>query len=263
MTRYLALYYGQDAEQVGPMRSGRLIDPQIVNLYGGFLGMVGADKTVWAEIANALPERFLTEMPVNCPALCADGFGTVFANTEAFTERVRELGFDDQRPSLTGMLFDSRIPERGVEASKLWLYISYYNQVEWEFHPEEGLYLRSQEETQPDGTVELKPMTDRLTGEQLAYANVVILFARHEIIKPELIDIELQSVENGRAFLLRDGQIFEVTYSAISPSTPLRFYDLSGGSIAFKPGNTWFEIMGLGTVIEELETAYWKVRFYP
>jgi hypothetical protein len=263
MTRYLALYYGQDAEQVGPMRSGRLIDPQIVKLYGGFLGMVGADRTVWAEIVNALPDRFLTEVPVNCPALCADSFGTVFANTEAFTERVRELGFNDQRPSLPGMIFHSQIPEGGLEASKLWLYVSYYNQVEWEFRSSMGEYLRSQEETQPDGAVELKPMTDRLTGEQLAFANVVILFARHDIIKPELIDIELQSVENGRGFLLRDGQIFEVTYSAVSPSTPLRFYDPSGRSIAFKPGNTWFEIVGLGTVIEELEPAYWKVRFYP
>jgi hypothetical protein len=263
MTRYLALYYGQDVDQVGPMRSGRLIDPQIVNLYGGFLGMVGADKTVWAEIAQMLPGRFLTEMPVNCPALCNDGYGNAFGNTGAFTERVRELDLDDQRPDLSGMIFDTQVPENGVKAKSLWLYISYYNQVGWDYEPDTGAYLRSQEETQSDGTVVLKPMTDRLTGEQLAFHNVVILFAWHKTIQPELIDIEIQSVEGGRAFLFRDGQVFEMTYTAVSPSTPLRFYDLNGEPIAFKPGNTWVEIVGLGSTVEDLGSDAWKVRFYP
>ena len=263
MTRYLALYYGQDVAHVGPMRSGRLIDPQIVNLYGGFLGMVGADKTVWAEIAQALPGRFLTEMPVNCPALCSDGYGNAFGNTAAFTERVRELGLDDQRPDLSGMVFDTRVPENGVKAESLWLYISYYNQVGWDYEPNVGVYLRSQEETQSDGTVALKPMTDQLTGEQLAFHNVVILFAWHKTIKPELIDIEIQSVEEGRALLFRDGRIFEMTYTAVSPFTPLRFYDLNGAPIAFRPGNTWVEIVGLGTTVAEIESGRWKLRFYP
>jgi hypothetical protein len=97
----------------------------------------------------------------------------------------------------------------------------------------------------------------------LAFDNVVILFAWHNIIKPELIDIELQSVVDGRAILLRDGLMFELTYSAPTGITPLRFYNLEGDPIAFRPGVTWFEIVGLGTTLEELESGYWKVRFYP
>jgi hypothetical protein len=263
MTRFLALYYGQDAYQVGPMRSGRLIDPQIVTLYGGFLGMVGADKAVWSSIESALPGRFLTEMPINCPALCDNGYGTAFANTEAFTDRVRELGLDDQRPALAGMKFDPVVPEGGQDADQLWLYISYYNQVEWDYDPESGAYLRLQEEDQEDGTVELKPMTDRLTDEQLAFKNVVVLFAWHNIIQPELIGIELQTVENERALVFRDGRMYETTYSAVSPVTPLRFYDAEGQPFSFKPGNTWIEIVGLGTVVEEIESGSWKVHFYP
>jgi hypothetical protein len=263
MTRYLALFYAQDVSQVGPMRSGRLIDPQIVNLYGGFLGMVGADKTVWAEIAKALPGRFLTEMPVNCPALCNNGDGTAFANTEAFTERVRELGLDDERPALPGMIFDTEVPTGGVKANSFWIYFSYYNQVRWDYDLGQGAYLRSQEEAQSDETVELKPMTDRLTGEQLAFENIVILFAWHNIIKPELIAIELQSIQDGKALLLRDGHVFEITYTAASPITPIRFFGPDGNPIAFKPGTTWVEIVGLGTTVEEIEPGTWKVRFYP
>lgn len=263
MTRYLALYHGQDAAQVGPVRSGRLIDSQLVGLYGGFLGMVGADQSVWADIAAALPGRFLTEMPVNCPAICDNGYGTAFANTEAFTARVRELGLDDQRPDLSGLMFDENVTHVGQEVSKLWLYISYYNQVGWDYQSDTGRYLRSQETTQADGTVLLEPMTDRATGEQLAFDNVVIIFAWHNIIKPELIGIELQSVVDGRAILLRNGLGFEITYTATSPTSPLRFFDSEGNPMAFKPGTTWFEIVGLGTTVEELESGSWKIRFYP
>jgi len=33
--RFLALFYGQDADMIGPVRSGRMIDPYLVSLYEG------------------------------------------------------------------------------------------------------------------------------------------------------------------------------------------------------------------------------------
>ena len=40
--RFLAIFYGQDAEKVGPIRSGRFIDVQLVPMYQGILAMVSA-----------------------------------------------------------------------------------------------------------------------------------------------------------------------------------------------------------------------------
>ena len=36
--RFMAVFYGQDATQIGPVRSGRRVDAQIVPMYGGVLG---------------------------------------------------------------------------------------------------------------------------------------------------------------------------------------------------------------------------------
>ncbi len=36
MNQFLALYYGEDSEAVGPVRSGRLVDAQLGNYYQGF-----------------------------------------------------------------------------------------------------------------------------------------------------------------------------------------------------------------------------------
>lgn len=263
MTRFLALYYGQDAAKVGPVRSGRLIDPQLVLMYGGLLGLVGADTYVWEVIKDVIPGRYVTQRPTTCPALCRESVEhSVFANTPEFSEYVRKIGLDDRRPDLPGMVFDPHIPGGGHRAESLWIYISYYDQVGWEYDVEAGVYLRSQESAQEDGTVQLAPMTDRLTGEQLAFDNVVVLFTSHDEIKPELIDMDLINSDGRRALILRDGRLYEASYRAVSDTAPLRFYDEDGNQFPFKPGSTWFVIMGFESTLEELDQGSWKMRFF-
>jgi hypothetical protein len=264
MTRFLALYYGGDVRQIGPVRSGRLIDPQLVQMYGGLLGLVGADSYVWEVIKEAIPGRYVTERPPTCPALCRESVEhSVFANSLAFSEYVEGIGLDNQRPDLPGMVFDLGVPEGGQKADSIWIYISYYDQVRWEFDEGRGVYLRFQESDQGDGTVVLSPLTDRLTGEQLKFDNVVVLFTRHAELKPELIDMDLIHADHRRALILRDGLIFEASYSAVSDTTPLRFYDHQGSPFPFRPGTTWFVIMGDDSTLEEMEPGAWKMRFYP
>jgi len=266
MTRFLALFYGQDAPQVGPVRSGRLIDPQLARLYGGFLGMVSADSYVRMVIQQQLPGRVLSERPSTCPALCRMGSGgvnSVFADTAAFTTYVREREMGDQRPDLTGMLFDAIPPTDGSAADDLHIFISFLDQVGWAYVSQRGAYLRSQEQLQSDGSVTLVQLTDRLTGEQLAFENVVLLFAWHDVIKPELVDIDIWYAEGVKALILRDGWIYEATYTAESKDAPLRFFDAAGDPFPFKPGATWFHIVGMGSTMQDLGDGAWKLRFYP
>jgi hypothetical protein len=264
MTRFLALYYGQDAPQVGPVRSGRLIDPQLVLMYGGLLGLVGADTYVWEVIKEAIPGRYVSERPPTCPALCRESADhSVFANTSEFSEYVESIGLDNHRPNLPGMVFDPTVPGGGQRAESLWIYFSYYDQVKWDYDTGTGVFLRSQEVAQEDNTVRLDPMTDRLTDEQLAFDNVVVLYTRHDEIKPELIDMDLINSDGRRGLVLRDGRLYEVSYHAISDTAPLRFYDEEGKPFPFKPGTTWFVIMGFESTLEGLDQGAWKMRFYP
>jgi hypothetical protein len=263
MTRFLALYYGEDASQVGPVRSGRLIDPQLVMLYGGFLGMARADPYVFDIIREMIPGRILSQSPPKCPAMCrASPLGSIFADTAALGGYIQAKELDNQRPSLPGMLFDPIVPGGGSLAHDLWIYFSYYDQVKWSFDPGSGLYLRSQEVVQPDKTVTLEPITDRLTGEQLAFENVVILFAPHNELKPELIETDILNAQGIRALVLRDGSIYEAAYSAVSDQAPLRIVDANGRPFALKPGSTWFTVVGMGTTLESDGDGNWSMRFY-
>jgi len=84
--RFLALFYGQDATQVGPIRSGRLIDRWLVPMYQGILGLEYAWPPVYSEILSSLGySRTISGGPNTCPAICSitepQTVTSVFANT--------------------------------------------------------------------------------------------------------------------------------------------------------------------------------------
>lgn len=265
MTRFLAFFYGQDAGKVGPIRSGRLIDGELVRLYGGVLGMKGADIGTTANLNDKLPGRVFNAVPAACPALCpytvSHTYGT-FSDTAAFSEYIETKGLVNTRPELEGMRFDSAPPSGGQPANFLHIYYSWNDQAGWEFDPERGVYLRSQDPA--DGTGELYPMPDALTGEQLAFENVVILFAYHTFHNPTTIEIEMWRADGRRAVFLRDGVMVEGTFSAVDEDHPLRFETADGELYSFKPGSTWFQVVGLGSTLNPQEEAgSWYLQFYP
>lgn len=264
MTRFLAFFYGQDTPAAGPIRSGRLVDGQLVRLYGGVLGMKGADGGTTERLFGQLPGRVYNAVPATCPGLCpytdSHTYGT-FSDTAAFTEYLDEHGASNVRPNLDGMLFDNAVPDGGVVAERIWLYYNYNDQVGWDYDAESGAYLRSQDPA--DGTAVLYPMTDEVTGEQLAFNNVVFMFTYHRFKNPTTIEIEMWYASERKVMFFRDGQMYHGTFSFVDEDLPLRFEGENGELFAFKPGNTWFQVVGLGTSVEELEPGYWKLRFYP
>ncbi len=263
MTRFLALYYGRDASKVGPIRSGRLVDAQITRMYGGILGMKGADAGVWRSLSAALGDRVQSARPVSCPALCQydESYTTsTFSDTAAFSRFAVSQGIDNRRPDLSGMAFVAELPEGGKPGTRLYIAYSFNDRVGWDYDPASGAYLRSQDKADDTGT--LYPMPDQLTGKQLAFSNVVVVFAPHNAKSPTLIEIELWGAKARPALIFRDGQVYQVTYSAASTDLPLHFSTPDGQPFTFKPGSTWFEILSAVSTVKEAEPGFWKVRFY-
>lgn len=262
MTRFLAVFYGEDALLAGPIRSGRVVDGYLVRMYGAVLGMKGADAHVGSRLQAALPGRVFSATSALCPALCpyttSHTYGT-FSDTSEFRLYAEAQGAAPDAPDRGGMRFDSTAPELGDPAARLWIFYAFQNQVEWQYDPEGGVYLRGQDHA--DGV--LRPMPDRLTGETLAFENVVVLFAEHEFETPTIIEMDLGPGRSGPALALRDGRLIPVTWTAARADSPLRFSSSEGEPYPFKPGSTWFEIAGVPSLVEELEPGSWKVRFYP
>lgn len=265
MTRFLALFYCAFPEEtvsgdntIGPVRSGRLPYESLRKLYNGFLIMASASGEVKAQLGDSSNVFGSDPEDINS-ALVAVSKLKAIVESQAGKEP----------PNLSGNVFDPNPPAEGMPADRLWVFYSFLNQVMWTYNPGLGAYLRAQDNA--DGSGQFTPSVDRLNGEPLAFENVIVLFAEHEVLNSEgtLIDVNLLYTR-GKAYLFRDGVMLPIRWSTISEAyekesgklRPLRFVDAQGNPVALKPGRVWVEFVHLTTTISEVEPGMWKVRFY-
>lgn len=261
--RFIGLFYGQNAPKIGPVRSGRLVDPQLVSLYEGILGMEGAYVTIFDRIRDILGNRVISGR-ATCPAICDDGRNTVisvFGDSEALTDVSSQRGVSNRRYTLEGMAFDPQTPEGGQAGDQIKIIFSNLNRGEWRFDEDSGLYLRWIEDTTGQ-TLEMIPLIDRETDEQLAFSNVVVIFARYTEFTPIMHDIDIWANTTGqRAVIFRDGQAYDLTWTTPRNNQPIQFIDQEGEVFPLKHGNTWIVIMGLNTGAS-IEEGIWSFNFY-
>jgi hypothetical protein len=260
MTRFLAIYLGQESSKVGPVRSARYMDPELVIMYQAVLGYVEADPMVWAHVIETLGSRAISESPSTCPALCRGGNGdvnSVFANTTAFTQLSKSQG----QHELGGMTFELEPPAGGEAGSQMQVRFAYYDRGEWRYDQSRGAYQRWSESVQGDNVV-MVPLTDRNTGNQIQTENVAILYAEYSRLSGnEKYDVDFTYAKRGRLQLFRDGLVYEGFWVAASPTSPFQFVDASGAPLLLHPGNTWLEVVGEESGSKQVSPGQWEVDF--
>ena len=274
MTRFLALFYGEypqvsaqnsdsniianNQAEIGPVRSGRLPYQAIRQLYSGFLVMASASAEVQNSTANS----------TNIYGSDSDDINSALIDVSQL-EALAKANAKNQAANLTGNTFSINSPEGGQLAEELWVFYNFYNQVQWTYDRISGKYLRFQDKA--DGSGNFYPATDRLTGEQLAFENVIVMSVKHEVLNSAktLIDFDLLYTK-GEAYLLRDGKVYPIYWSTIGDQyeketgllRPIRFTDWNGEPIPLKPGSSWVEVVDVTTTFSEIEPGNWKARFY-
>ncbi len=267
MNRFAAVYYGQDALKVGPIRSGRLVDAQLATMYQGILAFKGAWFKVNDVLYGTLKKRAISGSPSTCPGICDTGNETVismFANTAELGKYVADKGIcDPGQLDLTGMVFSDELPRDGRPVSDLSVIFSYYNRGEWKYDETTALYLRWIESVageEGEEIITMVPLTDANSGEQLGFENVAILFAQHDMYAATYFDIQLGSNASGaRLVLLRDGKAFDGIWKSAGENKPLQFFTPDGGYLAFKPGKTWLVLVGSKSTLTTPPDETWEL----
>ncbi len=251
LTRFIALFYGNDAARVGPVRSGRFFDEHIVRMYKSIFVFANADRKVLDYfLETELVNYFVVERRDNCPPICRDryrgGYNNLFTNTAQLTEYIRdERRVENDRPDLTGMVFDILTPEGGLPGTALQTYYSTYSYGRWVYEPNAGRYQRFQELTAArDGHDYFGPLYDRLTQQQVQADNVVILFVPHQYYseEPEIVIMDLRG--RGPALAFRDGKVFQTIWIRESETSVLSLNYPNGLPFPYKPGVTFYQVMG-------------------
>jgi hypothetical protein len=105
------------------------------------------------------------------------------------------------------------------------------------------------------------PLVDRLTNEQLAFSNVIMAYANYTEYTSVLHAIGVWDNTTGNnAILFRDGKAYPIVWKTVDPDKPMVFLDAEGNPFPLKPGNTWINLIGNSSTLEEANGT-WTFTF--
>jgi hypothetical protein len=256
LTRFTAVFYSNNSEWVGPVRSGRFFDEHIARMYQAFLVFKFADKRVLDYFETTDIAEFLVVPTIgDCPpyrlmsSRNIEAYNNNYFDMVAWSECVKESDLPDDKPYLRGN-FSGEVPSApGVEGVRVYTYYSEYSYNYWEYIPDSREYVRFQEKSDThDGKPEaFIPLQDNVTGLQVYAANVVVLFAYHEFANPFQEDDEVYHIDltgTGEAYVFRDGMGFPAKWHRLTKDQPLMLTTPGGIPIALHPGITFYEVIG-------------------
>jgi hypothetical protein len=245
-------------EQVGPVRSGRLVYIPIHEfMQYSCLIYAGADP------------RVLKLLP-RCALVYGEGDG---AGGFLEIERMKRISAENAEGThadfnYASNLFAEDLPSGGATAEELHIYTSLMNQSMWIYDPLHQGYLRYVDDVSETPT--FHPEIDRLTGRELLFQNVILLEAEHDVWAPRIIEMHLEQGLQGKATLFRDGQKFDIFWDTRATEyeqtsgkrNPIRFTDRDGNPIALRPGHTWIFITTPYSVLSPSGEKVWHLRIY-
>lgn len=270
LTRFIGIFYGQDGERVGPIRSARPFDEHVVRMYkGAFIFGYADDRVMDPLLESDLKNLLVFERPNNCPPLCRIGpknaYNTLYADTQELTQYITDRGVDNTRQALGGFRFDADTVDifGGGKADRVNVRYSRTSHHYWEYDPRSKRYLRWQEAANRDYGEEIyEPLFDSLTDQQVAADNLVILHVPigyfYKSNSTEIYDIALRG--QGPGYVLRNGKVFGVRWVRYRQDDLVSIAYPNGIPFPFKPGNIWFIILS-EVSLYQVEGQTWSFFF--
>jgi len=258
-TRFIGIWLGNDASRVGPIRSARFFDIYVVRGYKavfafGYAYVAEMDRLLASEFANRLVvEGGTSPLTRYDPS----GGNDLIVNTADLSAYITRKGISNGQQNLNGMVFNLTSSSSGVAVNRVFVRYSSAIYNRWDYDTSSGRYLRFSDisdDTSGGQNEQYAQLTDRLTNQPIACDNLVVLYINHQLFSPGIYDILLTGQGVGYAF--RDGQAYGVKWHRNSPDV-VSLMNPDGTPYAFKPGTTWFEVVGISSTLQQ-SPQYWR-----
>jgi hypothetical protein len=265
-TRFIAIYLGRDASQVGPIRSARFFDENIIRAYKAVFAFGSADITVLNRLYAAdFSDRLVIESNWT-PMFRYDpnGYNHLMVDTNALSRYISKQGIENGRQDLNGLFFKIDPPGGGVPGEHVSVRFSIAIYNKWVFDASTGKYVRSSDTAEdPYGgrNETYAPLLDNLTGQPVAFDNVVFLEVPYVFYRKEPEQMEVNLTGTGLATVFRDGQMYSLQWQRSTRDAMLSLVQNDGTLFPLKPGNTWFEVIG-NTSEKNQDEQGWRFVFH-
>ncbi len=236
LTRYVAVWQSDVPAEIGPIRSIRPMDPDIVSPLGGIIAYSGGQlRFVQAmkdtNVYNAIHGQADTE-DVMFRTNTKDAPHNVLVRAPELIAKHTDIMAPPQLFSFAPDASGSTAAREGSPTAQIALRFGAPSTPSWTLDPASGRYLRSQA-----GTADLDTV-----GGQLSAANVIVVRVPigndGGVPKTELIG-------SGEAWVSSAGATVHATWSKGSRTDPIRLTDDTGTVVRLAPGNSWIELVPL------------------
>jgi len=233
VTRFVAMFQGDDADLVGPIRSVRATDANIVSAFGGIFTYSGGAPIAVRTLRRAPVVQVSEDSRGSKPFTYPSGKHRPYA-TYAKTKRLREEADKTSKapPSIVGFLAEGQTyqPAAATPATKATVVFGPRTTAVLDWDPASHHWLRS-----TNG----RPHTIQ-NGGQLAFTTVVIQTtpyrsAGYNDVAKNPVD-EAVVVGSGSAVILAEGKSLKARWSKASPTAMTVYTDESGAPILFPKG---------------------------
>jgi len=272
ITRFLAVFYCQDAGIVGPVRSARTYFLDFISEYADYplyAHVGGANTSGPADALGQIQEygwqsyNDLNQFSIGFPAFWRDyermdhpvaTEHTMYSATEKLWETAekRKLNAKDKDGNGWDADFvkysfkeDAKENKRALSQKinfNFWEGYSDYS-VEWNYDKASNVYLRS------NGG---KAHFDKNTDKQMSANNIIVLFMRESRANDGYegnLHMLYGTRGKGKAIIFQDGGKINGTWSKKDRASRLSLYDETGQEIKLNRGLIWFEILGIGAPV--------------
>ncbi len=257
VTRFCAVYLGQDVSVIGPCRSARPSDIDIAYFHlplfacsggapgmmtqikqAGMLGLEEDGSHFWRDKSRRAPHNLYTSTALLREALASwqDDYNQLPATSFAFmSEKDAAAAVAAmQAAASSGNTGSNTGDSAGQTATSI--DIAYGNgcDVHYDYATNSDGYLR---------TVNGHPNTDLTTGAQVAPANVIVQYV--EVQPSGLKDVlgadspDSIVIGTGRAVIFSGGRVIDAIWSKSSRNVPTVYKDRNGDVVQLHPGQTW------------------------
>ena len=243
ITRYVAVWQSDVPELVGPVRSIRPMDPDIMSPFGGIAAYSGGAQPFLnlmrsTPLVSVVFDTDTTGLFARTPDKTSPH--NVLLNATETLSRNASLAPPAQQFAYAPSLAAASAVIDGTPTNTINTRFSTVRWPSWSWNADSATFLRQQE-----GAPDLDS-----SGAQLAATNVVVL--RVDIDNTYGAIPKTTMIGSGEASVSAGGKSVAATWTKDAQTAAIRLVDANGVTLHLAPGNTWIELVPNGTGSVEL-----------
>jgi hypothetical protein len=235
LTRYLAVWHSVLPAEIGPVRSVRPMDPEIVSPFGGVFAYSGGQVRFIqamqeAPVYNAIHGQPDTEATFYRTSAKVAPHNVLVKAPELIAEHL-DLAAPQKMFDYADSVDQTSAVLTGDPFASVNTRFSGFSSPTWEWDGTLGMFLRYQTNGAADSAS---------SGTQLFANNVVILQVGIDVIE----DIPTTRLVNqGKGWIATGGSIVEISWSKATAESPIVLTTADGQAVLLSQGNTWIELV--------------------